>query len=154
MALRSVESHTCASSMRKKLSECCTKTHTLRQPLAVPCTLLHRSKIKGRLVDTCKHSVESFSAKSSTRQTLQERNTPDKMLHLRCPVFILFPTLQLGMYQKLLLALFILLIHASSWFMWRKEKKLVSFKHFMFCTLLSALHLFHSQTSAWQWRVR
>lgn len=48
-------------------------TYTLRQPLAVPCTLLHRSKIKGRLVDTCEHSAETFSAKSSTRQTLQER---------------------------------------------------------------------------------
>lgn len=147
MALRSVESHTCADA--EKVKRVLYKdTYTLRQPLAVPCTLLHRSKIKGRLVDTCEHSAETFSAKSSTRQTLQERSTPDKMLHLRCLVFILFPTLQLGMYQKLLLALFILLIHASSWFMWRKEKKHVSFKHFMFLTLLSALHLFHSQTSA------
>lgn len=137
MALRSVDSHTRASPMREKLSKHCTKTHTPQQHLAVLCTLLHHcystAKIKGRPVGACEHSVNTFSAENSTRPF--KKGTPRAKCSAMCP--ILFPTLQLSMYQKLLLALFILLIHASGWF--TQRGKSLSLPRIL-CSALRSLH--------------
>lgn len=121
MALRRVDSHTRASPIWKKLSERCTKTHTSRQHLAalsVHCSsplLLDRQN--KRQASQHLQALRWHFLCQAQHKNLNERTTPGKMLYTLC--LILFPTLQLGMYQKLLLALFISLVHASSWFTWK-----------------------------------